>query len=143
MSKLSWQGLLSLLMSISLLALKKSVAFTLHRRGACRGELIKVSAISKRFKETTTLFEEVKVETKNGISFHDIKPTIQKLIDESGVKEGSVTVLSRHTTTAITINEMESRLVDDSRQATCRFTDKQLLLNIYFTSTCYSFSIRS
>ena len=35
---------------------------------------------------------------------------------ESGVTEGHVSILSRHTTTSITINEMESRLVDDARQ---------------------------
>ena len=34
----------------------------------------------------------------------------------SGITEGVVTVLSRHTTCGITINEMEGRLVDDVRQ---------------------------
>lgn len=35
---------------------------------------------------------------------------------QSAVTEGVATVYSRHTTTAITINEMEPRLVDDARQ---------------------------
>ena len=34
----------------------------------------------------------------------------------SGCKEGVVTVLSKHSTVSVTINEMEGRLVDDTRQ---------------------------
>ena len=52
---------------------------------------------------------EIKVPTLKGISFHDLSSDIQRCIDESGVKEGTVNVYSRHTTTAITINEMEGR----------------------------------
>ena len=37
-------------------------------------------------------------------------------MSKSGLKEGVVTVLSRHTTTAVTINEAEPRLMDDIRQ---------------------------
>lgn len=35
---------------------------------------------------------------------------------QAGLEEGFVNVLSRHTTTAVTINENESRLIDDVRQ---------------------------
>ena len=45
----------------------------------------------------------------------DLTPSISALVERSGVLEGTVTVVSRHTTTAITINEWESRLVDDIR----------------------------
>jgi hypothetical protein len=38
------------------------------------------------------------------------------IVDKSGMTEGQVAVLSQHTTTAITVNEMEGRLVDDVRQ---------------------------
>lgn len=41
---------------------------------------------------------------------------IKEAIEESGCSDGYVNVLSRHTTTAVTINEMEGRLVDDVRQ---------------------------
>lgn len=37
-------------------------------------------------------------------------------ITEAGVQEGWVNVVSRHTTTAVTLNECESRLMDDVRQ---------------------------
>lgn len=61
-------------------------------------------------------YTEIKVPTLNGIHLSDITPQIRQFIKESGVTEGVVTVLSRHTTSAITINEMEGRLVDDTRQ---------------------------
>lgn len=56
------------------------------------------------------------METKNGIALIDITPQIRAAIVKAGVKEGTVNVLSRHTTTAIVINENEPRLVDDTRQ---------------------------
>lgn len=62
------------------------------------------------------LYEEIHVPTLDGIYFTDITPDIKRIVASTGIITGSVTVLSRHTTTAITINEMESRLVDDARQ---------------------------
>lgn len=47
------------------------------------------------------------------ISVEDLTPTIKSLLNESELKHGSVNVISRHTTTAITINERESRLASD------------------------------
>ena len=49
------------------------------------------------------------------ITVEDLTPTINALVESSGVQEGTVTVVSRHTTTAVTINEWESRLVEDIR----------------------------
>lgn len=45
-----------------------------------------------------------------------IVPQIRAEVERLGVTEGFVNVLSRHTTTAITINECEPRLLDDIRQ---------------------------
>ena len=42
---------------------------------------------------------------------------IRAEVERLGVQEGTVNVLSRHTTTAVTINECEPRLLDDIRQA--------------------------
>ena len=39
-----------------------------------------------------------------------------EVVKKTGCKEGVVTVLSKHSTVSITINEMEGRLVDDTRQ---------------------------
>ena len=65
---------------------------------------------------TVTKYEDLQVATLKGIHFSDITPQLRKLISDSGVREGVITVISRHTTAAITINEMEARLVDDTRQ---------------------------
>lgn len=61
-------------------------------------------------------YAEVQVPSLHGIHLSDITKQVQAVVEESGVLEGQVNVLSRHTTTAITINEMEGRLVDDARQ---------------------------
>jgi len=51
-----------------------------------------------------------------GIALFDITPQIRQQVQQLGVTEGFVNVLSRHTTTAIAINEYETRLLDDIRQ---------------------------
>ena len=50
---------------------------------------------------------------RQAIFVEDLTPTLQKLLDESGMVNGLLTVISRHTTTSITINEWESRLTQD------------------------------
>ena len=54
--------------------------------------------------------------TKHGIAFTDLNDTCNEMIRKHGIKNGQIIVHSRHTTTAITINEYEERLVDDARQ---------------------------
>ena len=63
-----------------------------------------------------TKYTEIKVPTLLGIHFSNLTPQLNQFIKDTGVKEGVLTVISRHTTSAITINEMEPRLVDDTRQ---------------------------
>ena len=68
-----------------------------------------------------TVYEELTVKTSipgppaQDITVEDLTPAVNALVQRSGLLEGTVTVVSRHTTTAITINEWESRLVDDIR----------------------------
>jgi thiamine phosphate synthase YjbQ (UPF0047 family) len=50
---------------------------------------------------------------RQAISVEDLTPVINKMLASSGMKNGVVHVISRHTTTAITINERESRLAQD------------------------------
>ena len=50
---------------------------------------------------------------RQAISVEDLTPVINQHLLDSGLKQGTVTVISRHTTTAITINERESRLAKD------------------------------
>ena len=47
------------------------------------------------------------------ISVEDLTPTLKEMLGESGMKNGVINVISRHTTTAITVNERESRLARD------------------------------
>ena len=49
------------------------------------------------------------------ITVVDLMPYINSALEASGMRDGSVNLISRHTTTAITINEWESRLVRDIR----------------------------
>lgn len=57
----------------------------------------------------------IKIETKEGISFYDLTPKIKELLTDSRIKNGHVLVFTKHTTTAITINENEERLLEDFR----------------------------
>jgi len=45
----------------------------------------------------------------------DVTEDIRRLIEESGVQNGVLTVLSRHTTAAVAVNEFEERLLADIR----------------------------
>ncbi|GFR52547.1 hypothetical protein Agub_g15122 [Astrephomene gubernaculifera] len=55
-------------------------------------------------------------QTPPGISLVDFTPQVRQLVEQVGLQEGCVHLLSRHTTTALTINENEARLMDDVRQ---------------------------
>jgi secondary thiamine-phosphate synthase enzyme len=55
----------------------------------------------------------IEIPTGTGINIHNITPQIQDLIDATGIKNGQVIVFSRHTTTALAINENEERLLED------------------------------
>jgi secondary thiamine-phosphate synthase enzyme len=57
----------------------------------------------------------LEVATEDGITLHDITPSLRDLVADSGLWNGFVNVTSRHTTTALTINEFEERLLDDVR----------------------------
>jgi thiamine phosphate synthase YjbQ (UPF0047 family) len=91
------------------LALLQPGVFSVSRRSSRRSSL----AMGGEF---VAKYVEIKVETKKGIHLSDLTPQLKALLKESGCSEGTITVMSRHTTTAITVNEMEGRLVDDIRQ---------------------------
>mmetsp|Transcript_2661 Transcript_2661/g.3799 ORF Transcript_2661/g.3799 Transcript_2661/m.3799 type:complete len:245 (-) Transcript_2661:56-790(-) len=50
---------------------------------------------------------------RQAVSVEDLTPHLESYIEASGMKNGVLTVISRHTTTALTINELESRLARD------------------------------
>jgi len=53
------------------------------------------------------------IDTQDAISITNLNPLIEEMIARSGITDGFVIVSSRHTTTAITINEHEPRLLED------------------------------
>ncbi len=55
----------------------------------------------------------IEVETDSGINIYNITPELEKLIASTGINNGQVLVFSRHTTTALAINEDEERLLKD------------------------------
>jgi secondary thiamine-phosphate synthase enzyme len=55
----------------------------------------------------------LQITTEQGIAIHNITPQVQEFVASSGITHGQVLVCSRHTTTAIVINEDEIRLLAD------------------------------
>jgi len=56
---------------------------------------------------------EIEVETCPGIGIYNITPQLVKLLEQTSLKAGQILVFSRHTTTALAINEDEERLLED------------------------------
>ncbi|OUL26180.1 secondary thiamine-phosphate synthase enzyme YjbQ [Nostoc sp. 106C] len=55
----------------------------------------------------------IEIATDEGINIHNITPKIQDLIASTSIQNGQALVFSRHTTTALAINENEERLLED------------------------------
>jgi secondary thiamine-phosphate synthase enzyme len=53
------------------------------------------------------------VTTTAAMSVHDLTAQLQALIDAAGIREGLLTAVGQHTTTALVINEAEERLWHD------------------------------
>ncbi len=56
------------------------------------------------------------LQTDPGIGLYQLDDVIQQFLLDSKLQNGLLTVTSRHTTTALAINEYESRLLDDVRE---------------------------
>jgi secondary thiamine-phosphate synthase enzyme len=57
--------------------------------------------------------ETIEVRTKSGHEILDITSQVNSAVKRSKVKDGSLTVFTPHTTTALTVNENEGRLIAD------------------------------
>ena len=55
----------------------------------------------------------LEIKTEAGINIHNITPLVEAVLAKTEIKNGRVIVFVRHTTTAITINEYEVRLLED------------------------------
>jgi secondary thiamine-phosphate synthase enzyme len=56
------------------------------------------------------------LETREPIQFLDITSDVLELVRAAGLREGTVTIYSRHTTAAVCIQEAEPLLLDDLRE---------------------------
>ena len=63
--------------------------------------------------ETLVRCDALHVETGEAPEFIDITDEVQRIVSESGVSTGQVTVYSTHTTAAIKVNEHEPLLLQD------------------------------
>jgi secondary thiamine-phosphate synthase enzyme len=55
----------------------------------------------------------LQIETQPGIEIYNLTPQIAKLLESTTIQNGQVLIFSRHTTTALAINEYEERLLAD------------------------------
>jgi conserved hypothetical protein TIGR00149 len=55
----------------------------------------------------------IEVETDTGIGIYNITPQIKDLLASTPIQTGQILIFSRHTTTALAINEYEERLLED------------------------------
>ena len=55
----------------------------------------------------------LEIKTEPGINIYNLTPQIQQWLASLNVQEGQITIFSRHTTTALAINEYEERLLED------------------------------
>ncbi|MBD2204362.1 YjbQ family protein [Calothrix sp. FACHB-1219] len=61
----------------------------------------------------TIINQLIEIQTEQGINIHNITPQIQDIINSTSIQNGQALVFSRHTTTALAINENEERLLED------------------------------
>ncbi|MUH01228.1 YjbQ family protein [Scytonema sp. UIC 10036] len=55
----------------------------------------------------------IEIETDKGINIHNITPQLEAILASTSIQNGQLLVFSRHTTTALAINEYEERLLVD------------------------------
>ncbi len=57
--------------------------------------------------------ESIELQTSTAPEFVDVTDRVERIVARSGVADGMAVVFSRHTTAAITINELEPLLLED------------------------------
>ena len=58
----------------------------------------------------------ISVVTRQPLEFVDVTPALASLVETLGIRDGVLTVQTRHTTTGLLINEHEPLLLDDLRK---------------------------
>ncbi len=75
--------------------------------------------------ESRCSFHELTIPTDDALQFVDLTDRIKTLVAESRISTGFVNIQTRHTTTAIIINEHEPLLLDDMRDLLERLVPTQ------------------
>lgn len=57
--------------------------------------------------------KQIRIKTAEGVSMYNLTEQVKEIVVESKIKNGNVLVFTKHTTTAIGINEDETRLLED------------------------------
>lgn len=68
----------------------------------------------------TVWHQMLSLQTDTGLQFIDLTETIRTLVARSGVAYGMVNIQTRHTTTAVLVNEHEPLLLEDMRRVLAR-----------------------
>lgn len=69
--------------------------------------------LNLKFTKMPIINKFIELETNQGINIHNITPQIDAMISSTPIQNGQVLVFSRHTTTALAINEYEERFLTD------------------------------
>ena len=67
----------------------------------------------------------IKIETANCLQFIDITERVVELVEDTGIQNGIVNVQTRHTTTAIIVNENEPLLLEDMKRTLERLAPRE------------------
>ncbi|MBF2066690.1 MAG: YjbQ family protein [Calothrix sp. C42_A2020_038] len=76
----------------------------------------------------TIINKIIEIQTHQGINIHNITPQVDSLVASTLIQNGYVLVFSRHTTTALAVNENEERLLQDIKV----FLEKLAPLNNHY-----------
>lgn len=116
--------LLRVILSLFCLRLETSLGFTVPSSSTStpRYTTTATPSSTEPLGDPICVYHQVTIPTsqsgppRQAVAVEDLTPVLSDLLMDSGLKQGTVTVISRHTTTAITINERESRLARDIEQ---------------------------
>jgi secondary thiamine-phosphate synthase enzyme len=61
----------------------------------------------------TVLHHWLEIHTQRPLELLDLTSQVRSLVAQTGIRNGQVVVFNRHTTTALAVNEYETRLLDD------------------------------
>lgn len=58
----------------------------------------------------------IEIQTRGNADMHDLTPSVLELVNESGIRQGSVTIFTPSATSSLTTIEFESGALDDLRR---------------------------